>query len=182
MKHRWLDLFLGLASIQSSLSSAFGAAVSPPTLHSSQSMSDVKTPSPVNEKGGVFSPRLQISPRAVLPERKSVIFDASDTRRALDDWDLEDYVLVATIDGSLYALDRHSGATRWVIHGDGPVVRSGGTKYFDAEPGNATNNVRTGVEQRPIWIVQPVEGGQLFLFDEEFGLVVEFLFLPKADQ
>ena len=99
------------------------------------------------------------------------MFDAYDSRRALDDWELEDYVLVATIEGSLYALDRKTGATRWKLDGNEPAVRSGNSGG-DAEVGNNTEGNWAGGEQQPRWIVQPVEGGQLFLFDPEYGVLV----------
>lgn len=102
------------------------------------------------------------------PTENKLIFDSSDLRRGLDDWALEDYVLVATIEGNLYALDRYSGATKWILEGDGAAVRATGTKY----DGNTTEDTWTNNDTQPRWIVQPVEGGQLFLFDEQFGVLV----------
>ena len=104
-------------------------------------------------------------------ERK-LVFDAYDSRRALHDWELEDYVLVATIEGSLYALDRQTGATKWKLEGNEPAVRTVGNSRGDPDLSNNTEGSWTGGEQQPKWIVQPVEGGQLFLFDPEFGVLV----------
>ena len=160
---------MGLAAIQPSPSSA--AALSPVPPSKSQSTFYINKPS-INNNNGDIAPRQQpqIVPRA-SPEHK-VIFDTSDSRRALDDWELEDYVLVATIEGNLYALDRYSGATKWVLEGNGAAVRSVGNKYF-SEPVNETREQwMNSEEQQPRWIVQPVEGGQLFLFDPEFGVLV----------
>jgi serine/threonine-protein kinase/endoribonuclease IRE1 len=156
---------VGLAAIHPSLSSA--AAISHPT---------PKTPStfyinkPSINNADVASRQPQVVPRASAVHK--LIFDTSDSRRALDDWELEDYVLVATIEGNLYALDRYSGATKWVLEGKEPAVRSVGNKYF-SDTVNTTQEPRNGMEeQQPRWIVQPVEGGQLFLFDPEFGVLV----------
>lgn len=113
------------------------------------------------------APNYQYPPAA---SEHKLIFDTSDARRSLDDWELEDYVLVATIEGSLYALDRRTGATRWVLEGGGPAVRSMGNENIDTESVNTTK--KAWKEQQPRWIVQPVEGGQLFLFDPEFGVLV----------
>jgi hypothetical protein len=150
---------MGLAAIQSSSSSA--AAVSKP--HSSNTFY-VNNKQSASDDGAVASVQ-QILPNA-SPEHR-LIFDASDSRRALNDWELEDYVLVATIEGSLYALDRYSGATRWVLKGNGAAVQS------IANIANITKDPWTTKEpQPPRWIVQPVEGGQLFLFDPQFGVLV----------
>ena len=108
-------------------------------------------------------------------ESHKLIFDTSDSRRALDDWELEDYVLVATIEGELFALDRYSGATKWVLSGNGAAVQSSHLKNEAVEPSNSSDTHTEPIadnDQQPRWIVQPVEGGQLFLFDEEFGVLV----------
>jgi len=170
---------MGLAAIQPSPSSA--AAV---FHHSFDSLSPTTKPqstfyinkASTNDNGGI-APRVQQVPRASSEHK--LIFDASDSRRALDDWELEDYVLVATIEGHLFALDRYSGATKWVLEGDGAAVRSVGSKYF-SEPVNETRAPWTNSEeQQPKWIVQPVEGGQLFLFDSDFGVLVRAIFKVK---
>jgi len=84
-------------------------------------------------------------------------------------------VLVATIEGDLFALDRYSGATKWVLDGNGAAVQSKHLKNEAPEPTNSSNAQTDPIadnDQQPRWIVQPVEGGQLFLFDEEFGVLV----------
>jgi len=155
---------MGLAALHPSPSSA--AAISYPN-PKTQSTFYVNKPS-IRSAG--VAPRQHILPRASAEHK--LIFDASDSRRALDDWELEDYVLVATIEGNLYALDRYSGATRWVLDGKEPAVRSVGNKYF-SDTVNTTKEPGKGTEdQQPRWIVQPVEGGQLFIFDPEFGVLV----------
>jgi hypothetical protein len=158
MRRRWFELLMGLAAIQPS---TLAAVKDDPT----STFYINKPTSPVD-----LAPRPQIinTPRAASEHK--LIFDTSDARRSLDDWELEDYVLVATIEGSLYALDRRSGATRWVLEGGGPAVRSMGTENMDPESVNTTK--KAWKEQSPRWIVQPVEGGQLFLFDPEFGVLV----------
>jgi len=173
MRRLWFELLMGLAAIQPSPSSA--AALSHfPSPQKPQSTFFINRRSPGNNEGDI-APRLRRS-EPVVPRSSAVhklVFDTSDSRRALDDWELEDYVLVATIEGNLYALDRYSGATRWVLDGNGAAVQSVGNKYF-SEPLNETKEPwMTPEEQQPKWIVQPVEGGQLFLFDPEFGVLVD---------
>ncbi|KAF3762973.1 hypothetical protein M406DRAFT_108039 [Cryphonectria parasitica EP155] len=44
--------------------------------------------------------------------------------RRLEDWEVEDFVLLATIDGDLYATDRKSGRERWHISLGQPMVET----------------------------------------------------------
>lgn len=166
MRRRWLELLMGLAAVHPSLSSA--APISHPTPRT-QSTFYINKPSINNVD--VASRKQQVVPRA--PAEHKLIFDTSDSRRALDDWELEDYVLVATIEGNLYALDRYSGATKWVLQGKEPAVRSVGSKYFSDTSNTTKEPPKDAEEQQPRWIVQPVEGGQLFIFDPEFGVLVQ---------
>jgi len=159
---------MGVAAIQPSLSSA--AAISHPT-PKPQSTFYINKPSGNNADVAPRQQPQQIVRRA--PAEHKLIFDTSDSRRALDDWELEDYVLVATIEGNLYALDRYSGATKWVLEGKEPAVRSVGNKYFSDALNTTKEPWKETEEQQPRWIVQPVEGGQLFLFDPEFGVLVQ---------
>jgi len=95
--------------------------------------------------------------------------ESSDSRTRLENWILEDFVLVPTVEGDLYALDRHTGATKWVLDGQGPAVQA--VPIALAE--NATNETSTErVDQQARWIVEPVDGGQLYLFDKQFRLLV----------
>jgi hypothetical protein len=158
---------MGMAALHPSPSSA--TARPNPKVSSSKSRSFyINKPSGEPNKA-VAAPRPTLIHQQRSQSEHKLIFDVSDSRRALDDWELEDYVLVATIEGSLYALDRQSGATKWVLEGGGPAVQS------LAEMAGSMNNTKgpwSNTEQQPRWIVQPVEGGQLFLFDEEFGVLV----------
>ena len=163
MRRRWFEILMGLVAIRPPSSSA-AAISSNPNLPSTFYINKPST------NNGVIAAKPQIVPRA--PVEHKLIFDASDSRRGLDDWELEDYVLVATIEGTLYALDRYSGATKWVLEGDGPAVRSARSTYFDPGSVNNTQDTWGNKEQQLKWIVQPVEGGQLFLFDPEFGVLV----------
>jgi hypothetical protein len=171
MRRRWFEILLGLVAVNPSSPSSAAATNSLSSPPHSPSKFYINQPS--NQDANTVQ-RSQIIPRAPFSENK-LIFDASDSRRALDDWELEDFVLVATIEGSLYALDRYSGAQKWVLEGNGPAVRSKGSKNDNDVEDADESNSRQGtdsIEKQPRWIVQPVEGGQLFLFDPEFGVLV----------
>src|SRR5271170_5624979 len=171
MRRRWFEILMGLAAIQPSPSSA-AAVSSPPqqTPIKPQQQFYINKPSSNNNADIAPSRQQQIASRGGGEHK--LIFDTSDSRRALDDWELEDYVLVATIEGNLYALDRYSGATKWVLEGKEPAVRSVGNKHSSDAVNTTKEPWKDTEEQQPRWIVQPVEGGQLFLFDLEFGVLV----------
>jgi hypothetical protein len=160
MRRRWFEVLLGLAVLPSTLLTSLTRSVSNTFVLSAEA----------DDRALVT---LQTLPKA--PEEHRLIFDSSDSRRPLEDWLLEDYVLVATVEGSLYALDRYSGATKWVLKGDGAAVRS---------VGNITRGSwrEHGQPQSPRWIVQPAEGGQLFLFEPQFGVVVVYLKRENANR
>jgi serine/threonine-protein kinase/endoribonuclease IRE1 len=168
MKRRWWELLLGLGALHSSTaaSASSSSTKQPLTFYVNKPSASI----PESERAIATNVRTARGGAGAQSERK-LVFDAYDSRRALDDWELEDYVLVATIEGSLYALDRKTGATRWKLDGNEPAVRSGNSGG-DAEVGNNTEGNWAGGEQQPRWIVQPVEGGQLFLFDPEYGVLV----------
>jgi hypothetical protein len=170
MKRRWWELLLGLGALHSSTAAASASASSakqPLTFY-------VNKPSALlPESERAIATNIRTGRNVGARSERKLVFDAYDSRRALDDWELEDYVLVATIEGSLYALDRQTGATKWKLEGNEPAVRTVGNSRGDPDLANHTEGGSwTGGEQQPRWIVQPVEGGQLFLFDAEYGVLV----------
>jgi hypothetical protein len=167
MRRRWFELIMGLASLNPSSST-----VASPTTSKSQTSFYLNRPSTLStETNKAIAQRAQVVNTTQPPAEHRLIFDTSDSRRGLDDWELEDFVLIATIEGSLYALDRQSGATKWVLEGGGPAVQAVGKSHSDPDLVNSTTGSSKDTKQ-PRWIVQPVEGGQLFLFDSEFGVLV----------
>ncbi|KAL5345505.1 bifunctional endoribonuclease/protein kinase ire1 [Pseudogymnoascus australis] len=80
--------------------------------------------------------------------------------RSLEDWGVEDFVLLATVDGKLYARDRKTGTQRWALDVDRPVVQ---TTYHER---NGTG--QDGEEHQPVddylWIVEPSADGSLFVY------------------
>jgi hypothetical protein len=170
MKRRWFELLLGLGALHSS--TATSASSSSSSVKQPLTFYVNKPPGSIPDANRAIQTNVQTARNAPGPQsERKLVFDAYDSRRALDDWDLEDYVLVATIEGSLYALDRQTGATKWKLEGNEPAVRTVGNSRGDPEPVNSTEGAWAGGQQ-PRWIVQPVEGGQLFLFDPEFGVLV----------
>ncbi|KAK3899893.1 hypothetical protein C8A05DRAFT_36483 [Staphylotrichum tortipilum] len=79
--------------------------------------------------------------------------------RSLEDWEVEDFVLLATVDGDLYASDRKTGQERWRFRADHPMVE---TTHF------RTNRSVVDDDYRPIdhyiWVVEPTRDGELYLW------------------
>jgi len=166
---------MGLAAIQPSPSTA-AAVSSPPKpeqTHDSELQQQfyINKPEPVSNSIEPVPPPPAPPAQILAKSERKLVFDSSDSRRPLDDWELEDYVLVATVEGDLYALDRFSGATKWVLDGNGPAVRSVASK-FEVNTTTKEILVSGADQQQPRWMVQPIEGGQLFLYESEFGVVV----------
>jgi len=177
MKRRWFELLLGLGAVHSAAATSASPSVKQPLTFYVN-----KPPASAPDSNRAIQTSVQSPRNAPGPQsERKLVFDAYDSRRALDDWDLEDYVLVATIEGSLYALDRQTGATKWKLEGNEPAVRTVGNSRGNPELVNNTEGSWAG-SQQPRWIVQPVEGGQLFLFDPEFGVLVLIFWVPLTRQ
>ncbi|KAL4802652.1 hypothetical protein BDV18DRAFT_146232 [Aspergillus unguis] len=97
--------------------------------------------------------------------------------RSLNDWEVEDFVLLATVDGSIHARDRKTGAPRWALEvPSSPMVES---LYHRA---NRSSFDDTQPEDDFIWIVEPSQDGSLYIFSpdpnaglQQLGLTVKEL-------
>jgi serine/threonine-protein kinase/endoribonuclease IRE1 len=100
------------------------------------------------------------------------------TARSLENWEVEDFVLLATVDGDLYASDRKTGKERWHLEVEQPMVE---TKHF------RVNNSVLDDDYSPvdhfIWAVEPNRDGELYLWNPgdngEAGLVRMGLTMKK---
>lgn len=78
--------------------------------------------------------------------------------RSLQDWEVEDFILVATIDGSLHALDRKNGRERWALgNPDSPMIET-----IHHRPNRSDNNDLDS-EDEFIFIVEPSLDGNLYI-------------------
>ncbi|KAK0716615.1 hypothetical protein B0T21DRAFT_386851 [Apiosordaria backusii] len=79
--------------------------------------------------------------------------------RRLEEWEVEDFVLLATVDGDLYASDRKTGEERWHFKADRPMIE---TRHF------RTNRSILDDDYDPIdhyiWVVEPTRDGELYLW------------------
>ncbi|KAL2046241.1 hypothetical protein N7G274_001688 [Stereocaulon virgatum] len=101
--------------------------------------------------------------RAVQPARGSGKHAGLSTplhARSLQDWEVEDFVLLATVDGSIHARDRKTGAPRWELEVDKPMVE---TVYHYQ---NKSLLDQSKPEYDFLWIVEPSRDGDIYIYNQ----------------
>lgn len=97
---------------------------------SAPAVSAVRAPSAVNAATGALAP----------------------SARSLQDWEVEDFVLLATVDGRIHARDRYTGQEIWELTGQ-PMLET----IYNVSGGSGT------LQDQPfVWIVEPKEDGALY--------------------
>ena len=101
--------------------------------------------------------------RAVQPVRgsgKSAGLSTPLNARSLQDWEVEDFVLLATVDGSIHARDRKTGAARWELEVEEAMVE---TTYHTK---NNSLLDQTKPEYDFLWIVEPSRDGDIYIYNQ----------------
>lgn len=97
---------------------------------SAPAVSAVRAPSAINAATGALAP----------------------SARSLQDWEVEDFVLLATVDGRIHARDRYTGQEIWELTGQ-PMLET----IYNTSEGSGT------LQDQPfVWIVEPKEDGALY--------------------
>lgn len=97
--------------------------------------------------------------------------------RSLEDWEVEDFVLLATVDGKIYARDRKTGTQKWVLEVDRPIVQA----EYHQRNASARSENHQDVDDY-LWIVEPSRDGSLFIYipgGPQAGLVNTGLTMKK---
>lgn len=79
--------------------------------------------------------------------------------RSLRDWEVEDYVLLATVDGNLHAIDRATGKQRWELGVEQPMVQ---TTHYRSNKSVVDEDY--SVVDDYLWVVEPNQDGALYLW------------------
>lgn len=79
--------------------------------------------------------------------------------RSLKDWEVEDYVLLATVDGDIHAADRQTGHVRWHLKADHPMVE---TRHFRINRSELEDDYDP--VDHYLWVVEPTRDGELYLW------------------
>ena len=82
--------------------------------------------------------------------------------RSLEDWEVEDFVLLATVDGDLFATDRKTGKERWHLEVDQPMVE---TKHYRANK-SVLDEDYSPVDHY-IWAIEPNRDGGVYVWVPE---------------
>jgi serine/threonine-protein kinase/endoribonuclease IRE1 len=106
--------------------------------------SSVRAPSPPRHRAGPASGAGLSSPQ---------------TARSLRDWEVEDYVLLATVDGNLHATDRATGKQRWELGVEQPMVQ---TTHYRSNKSVVDEDYN--VVDDYLWVVEPNRDGALYLW------------------
>lgn len=79
------------------------------------------------------------------------------TGRSIDDWTIEDFMLLATVDGHIHARNRYNGMQIWELDVGKPMLETIYNTNNDSDPIEGWRN-------KPfIWIVEPKEDGALYI-------------------
>lgn len=102
---------------------------------------------------------------AANPARLSSIPSAGltspHTARSLEDWEVEDFVLLATVDGRLHARDRTTGKEKWAFPFGTPMVES---KYHRRVKSSVDEDYDPASIDDYLWIVEPTRDGALYVY------------------
>jgi serine/threonine-protein kinase/endoribonuclease IRE1 len=104
---------------------------------------------------------------AAPPARRPSIINAGLTSpqiaRDIADWEVEDFVLLATVDGKLHARDRRTGQERWEL-GAAPMVE---TTYHERQHDRNRSSYEDfdlNSMDDVLWIVEPSKDGNVFFY------------------
>jgi serine/threonine-protein kinase/endoribonuclease IRE1 len=101
------------------------------------------------QKAAVEAPSPAREPAAASGAKRELAKGA----RSLRDWEVDKFVLLATVDGSIYARDRRTGMELWKFHSEQPLVQ---TTY---------DHHGLSLEDQWKWIVEPNKDGNIYVFN-----------------
>lgn len=110
-----------------------------------------------------LAPAADAAVRALRPAKesdKSAGLSSLLHARSLQDWEVEDFILLATVDGSIHARDRKTGAARWALEVDKPMVET----IYHRENKSAIDDYRP--EDDFLWIVEPSRDGDIYIYNQ----------------
>ncbi|KAF2832058.1 hypothetical protein CC86DRAFT_365959 [Ophiobolus disseminans] len=132
------------------------ARIIPPPHHRKNSQEGAYTPV-LAENERALATKISSAPAISAVRARHGAGAASDvlapSARSLQDWEVEDFVLLATVDGHIHARDRYNGDEIWEIAGK-PMLQ---TTYNGSEEGARLQ------DQLFVWIVEPREEGALYV-------------------
>ncbi|KAH8812119.1 hypothetical protein F5884DRAFT_303148 [Xylogone sp. PMI_703] len=101
------------------------------------------------------------APPARQPSSPTAGLASPHSARSLEDWEVEDFVLLATVDGKLHARDRKTGRERWSLEVDKPMVE---TTYYRRNRSSVEEDYQTVTIDDYLWIVEPSIDGSIYIY------------------
>ncbi|KAF2725655.1 hypothetical protein K431DRAFT_238953 [Polychaeton citri CBS 116435] len=103
------------------------------------------------------------------PASSAGIDPSRQSARSLQEFEVEDIILLATVDGKIHAHDRISGDPRWQLEHDKPMVETSYHRHNKSVDDS-------GVEQPdPLWIVEPSQDGSIYVYAPGSGIGMQRL-------
>lgn len=115
------------------------------------------------------NPAVRAPPAIRLSAHESAGLTTRQPARSLQDWQVEDIILLATVDGMIHARDRRTGAAKWQIYYDQPMVE---TTYHRHNKSVDENGL---LREDPLWIVEPSQDGSVYMYAPGSGLGMQKL-------
>ncbi|CZS94311.1 related to IRE1-protein kinase [Rhynchosporium agropyri] len=95
------------------------------------------------------------------PDHSTVGLGSPHIARSLEDWEVEDFVLLATVDGKLHARERKTGREKWQLSVELPMVK---TEYHRKGRSTVDPDYDPLAIDEYLWIVEPSRDGNLFMY------------------
>lgn len=125
----------------------------------------IATLAPANDRLAVRAPLAQSA-------GSSAGLSSRHQARSLQDWEVADFVLLATVDGKIYARDRKTGEPRWALEADTPMVE---ITYNEGNASQRRTDDRNVDSEELVWIVEPSQDGNLYVYSPEPNLGIQRL-------
>jgi len=128
------------------------------------------------------------APPTRRPSHTTVGLGSPHIARSLEDWEVEDFVLLATVDGKLHARERKTGREKWQLAAEMPMVK---IEHHRRNRSTVDPNYDPMSADEYLWIVEPSRDGNLFMFVPNggrglinTGLTIKSLFeaIPYSDE
>lgn len=101
------------------------------------------------------------APSSGRPSHPTAGLSSSQPARSLEDWEVEDFVLLATVDGKLHARDRRTGKAKWALEVDKPMVE---TTYYKRNRSSVDEEYDPVSIDDYLWIVEPSNDGSIYIY------------------
>jgi serine/threonine-protein kinase/endoribonuclease IRE1 len=97
--------------------------------------------------------------------------------RSLEDWEVEDFVLLATVDGKLHGRDRKTGRQLWPpIQSERPMVE---TTHYRRNRSAVEDGYEAAIMDQYVWAIEPSRDGGLYVLRNGQGIIDTGLTMKK---